>query len=524
MRKELRQIFLLFCLVSFAAILRFAFLADFPVGFTADEAAQGYTAYSILETGRDEWGTPFPLSPRSFGEFKLPLYTYLTIPSVAVFGLNEFAVRFPAAFFGTLAVLAVFLLVRKLFDNEFLAFFASFLLAVSPWHISLSRAALEANLTTFFLPLGFYLFLRGLTNKNFLSLAAVTFGLNLFTYHSARLITPLFVLFLIWWKRKELIGKDKKLFWQAFFIFICFLILTMVSLWQGGWTRAKDVGIQGGGFLIPKIFVDNYLSYFSLEFLFIRGTGDATYGVFPGFGMLHYIELPFLLSSAYFLIKKWEEKILPILAWLLLAPLAAALTMGVGYYTTRAAFMMPAIQIFSAYGGIVLWQYLKKYFPQKLLLLLYSSALFLCLSFFLWFYFFQAPKLYASKIGYGWRQTISYLSKIEGKYDKIVISRSFSEPQAFVAFYKKWDPADFQNYAREWLKIQPDMKFLDQLGNYRLGKYEFRSINWTAHEDRGLRNIVFVGTEGNFQSELNLNRWTVFYPDGKAAFFLVEKP
>ncbi len=156
MRKELRQIFLLFCLVSFAAILRFAFLADFPVGFTADEAAQGYTAYSILETGRDEWGTPFPLSPRSFGEFKLPLYTYLTIPSVAVFGLNEFAVRFPAAFFGTLAVLAVFLLVRKLFDNEFLAFFASFLLAVSPWHISLSRAALEANLTTFFLPLRFY--------------------------------------------------------------------------------------------------------------------------------------------------------------------------------------------------------------------------------------------------------------------------------------------------------------------------------------------------------------------------------
>ena len=109
-----KETFFLFLFFLFGSILRFIWLDKYPVGFTPDEAAQGYTAYSILKTGRDEWGKRFPLNPRSFGDFKPPLQTYLMIPSVAVFGLNEFAVRFPNALLSSLAIIGVFLLAKEL--------------------------------------------------------------------------------------------------------------------------------------------------------------------------------------------------------------------------------------------------------------------------------------------------------------------------------------------------------------------------------------------------------------------------
>jgi 4-amino-4-deoxy-L-arabinose transferase-like glycosyltransferase len=99
-------------------ILRIVNISSRPVGFTPDEASFGYDAYSILKTGKDQWGKPFPLVLRSFGDSKLPLYTYLTIPSVFLFGLNEFAVRLPNAIIGSLAVIIVYLLVKELFSEK----------------------------------------------------------------------------------------------------------------------------------------------------------------------------------------------------------------------------------------------------------------------------------------------------------------------------------------------------------------------------------------------------------------------
>ena len=86
-------------------LLRVIGLAYYAAGFNADEVNQGYTAYSILKTGRDEWGKFLPLAPRSYGDYRAPLYTYLTIPSIAVLGLNEFAVRLPGVVLGTILLI-----------------------------------------------------------------------------------------------------------------------------------------------------------------------------------------------------------------------------------------------------------------------------------------------------------------------------------------------------------------------------------------------------------------------------------
>ena len=97
-------------IIVLAAFLRFYQLGVNPPGLNWDETAHGYNAYSILKTGRDEYGYFMPLSFRSFDDYKPPLYTYLVVPSVAIFGLNSFAVRFPSALLGVLAVLFTYLM------------------------------------------------------------------------------------------------------------------------------------------------------------------------------------------------------------------------------------------------------------------------------------------------------------------------------------------------------------------------------------------------------------------------------
>lgn len=520
MRKNWPEVILgIILILAFA--LRIIALDRFPAGFTADEAAQGYTAYSILKTGKDEWGVSFPLSPRSFGDFKPPLYTYLTIPLIAIFGLNEFAVRLPSAILGTLAVLMTLLMVKELFKNSPYAIrhslFASLLLALSLWHLSLSRGAFEANLTTFFVPLGFWLFLKGLKKPQYLSLASVFFGLNLFTYHSAKVFTPLLVLVLLFWQRKKLKKLKPEIFWAGI-IFVFFILLAFYSTLGGGLTRASDIGIFSAGLKAPKIFLDNYLSYLSWEFLFTQGAREASYGMIPNRGVLYLFELPLLILAFCFLIKKWEGNFLPILAWLILAPIPGALTLGVGYHANRVAAMMPAIQILSAYGLVYLLNLKLKH--KKLILVFLVIWIFVSGGSFLWTYFRLGPKILAPAMSYGWREAMGYLKETERDYEKIVISRRFSEPQAFVAFYTAYPPEKIQEESVDWLRYEKEgLLFVDQLGGYSLGKYQFRHLYFPV--DKELKNVLLIEKAEEFPSEIRAIK-KVYHPDGKPAFVIVD--
>src|SRR3989344_870621 len=139
------QNLLLVSILFLAAILRLYQLGNNPPALDWDEASLGYNAYSILKTGKDEFGRSWPISIRSFEDYKPAMYTYLTIPTIYIFGLNEFAVRLPSAFLGTLTVFAAYFLVGELLKKsrwekqcEILALLTSALLAISPWHLQFS--------------------------------------------------------------------------------------------------------------------------------------------------------------------------------------------------------------------------------------------------------------------------------------------------------------------------------------------------------------------------------------------------
>jgi len=96
----------------FAGFVRFYNISEVPVSLYWDEVSQVYSAYSILETGKDEYGNSFPLLFRAFEDYKTPANIYLTAISVKLFGLNEFSARFSSAFLGTLSIFFVFLFIE----------------------------------------------------------------------------------------------------------------------------------------------------------------------------------------------------------------------------------------------------------------------------------------------------------------------------------------------------------------------------------------------------------------------------
>src|SRR3972149_8676644 len=106
-----------FAIIVLAFILRFYKLGEVPLSLNWDEVSNAYNAYSILKTGRDEYGNFLPLTNRSFDDYKPPLYMYLNIISVALFDPTPFAARLPSAIFGTITVFLVYLLTKKLFEN-----------------------------------------------------------------------------------------------------------------------------------------------------------------------------------------------------------------------------------------------------------------------------------------------------------------------------------------------------------------------------------------------------------------------
>ncbi len=538
-----------------ALFLRLFKLSDFPAGFTPDEAAQGYTAYSILKTGRDEWGVRFPLNPRSFGDFKAPLYTYLTIPSIAVFGLNTFGVRLPNALLGSLAVLVVYFLARELFKDRLeIALISALLLAVSPWHISLSRGAFEANLTVFFLPLAVWLFLIGLRKPVFMIFSSLALGLNLFTYHSAKIVTPLVLLALIFGQRKKLrngIMKHISIYVTSGILLLVFGGLLIIGYTRGAGVRAGDIGIFSGGWqsvsdqrfwagnsglpdVISRIFnnkltfvwgefVKSYFSYLSPQFLFTQGAGEATYGMIPNYGVLYLFEVVSVLAAAYFLLKEKDSRLQFLFFWILVSPVPAALARGVGYHANRVAVMMPAIQIFSAFGAVKFIGWSKVFFKKNfnMAMLLYCCIVILSLTFFLEKYFFYAPLINAPKMAYGWEQVFSSIKNTQS--EQIIVSRSLSEPQAYMLFFGRLDPLSVQKETSNWLNYEKEsLRFVDQQGKYFLNNIIFR--NFSFPEDWQNRETILIGTEKDFYGQ-DINIFKVEkinYPDGKTAILIIR--
>ncbi|MBU1126879.1 hypothetical protein KKF11_00865, partial [Patescibacteria group bacterium] len=199
-------------LISFYFRVRWLDISPYSIGF--DEAALGYNAYSILETGKDEFGNKFPLSLASFNDYKPALYAYLSIPFIKFLGLNQISTRIVSSLAGTIIIIFTTLIGYYFFSKKLaLALFVLLLAAVQPWGLHYSRTAFESNLMTAFFTAGVFFIFKKKGRKNEL-IAVILFALSMFSYHSTRVAAPLFLLLYLFIleKPKQLIADFFKLF------------------------------------------------------------------------------------------------------------------------------------------------------------------------------------------------------------------------------------------------------------------------------------------------------------------------
>jgi len=163
-----------------ATALRVCAFGEIPPGLYHDEAQHGIDAVSILESGN----IPLYFTANNGRE---PLFIYLDTLAVGILGRSPFALRIPSFFIGVLTVAATAAIGRVLFSRR-VGLLASAILAITLWHVHLSRTAYRAILLPLFIALVFWLVTQALqTSKlKYWIPAGLLYGLSFYTYAAAR--------------------------------------------------------------------------------------------------------------------------------------------------------------------------------------------------------------------------------------------------------------------------------------------------------------------------------------------------
>lgn len=555
--KNKRAVWVLFALiVFFGFLIRVNRVDQIPVSPDWDEVALGYNAYSILQTGRDEYGVKFPVVLQSFDDYKPALYTYLIIPFLPIFDLSVFAVRMPAVIFGTISIVVVFFIMRELFpkgisfskfsaSRDLLSLAVMFLLCISPWHIQFSRIAFEAQIGLSFNLLFILFFLKGLKKFAFLIPCVVFAGLSIYVYQSEKVYIPLLAVLLLISFYKEVIKIPKKWIIGSLivgFVFISPMLFYIITN-PNSLNRAKGVSvfsdttrlleknkvkqqknIESNNYLgqvldnrrieYVKAFTSGYLSHFEPNWLFYRG--DALRHQPPYMGLLYLFELPIILIGLYVLIFSSIPRRIKvfILGYIIIAPIPASVTFDVPH-AVRSISLLPAPQILSGIGLLFfVSEVLRLRFIFRFVILsVFAGLILINITYYFMQYYFQMNYYYSKAWQYGWKEAVEYTENESKKFDQVVVTNvsPLDQSYMFFLFYTKYDPK----------------KYLSEGGTKSGGfaaehtafeKYIFRPIDWNY--DKHLKNTLFIGRPGDLPDNIGK---TINYLDGSPAIIFSSK-
>lgn len=568
---KIPSLLILVLIIIVGGFFRLWQLADIPNGLYWDELDVGYQAYSLLETGKDYFGNPWPIFIHSFGDFRTPLFIYSTIPFVANLGLSSWSVRLPAAIWGILTIPMFYLMVYQFSRSRGLGLLAAGILAISPWHIQFSRMSFEVSLMLLLYITGLYGFWRGLHNWRWLIVAVSCFSLTIWTYSTAKLMLLLIggILGLLYFKQFRKLSK-----FQLLGLLSLGLIIILPSFYAnfylGGNQRFSEIavftdpvtrdrvnndlqqtsyalgqtGVGSQTFIFDRIFInrftnwgkiiiDNYLSAFSSQFLFIEGDPNLRHSP-PGTGQFYPVEAILIILGIYYW---WKDNKLNkqtkiwLFGSLILAPLPAMITREGGTHATRLIWLLIPVLILSASGIFQLWQLFKerwKIIPLAGLVIisLYSVGNFYQL------YFRSYPVTSSYAFNYGFIEAVEWAVTHEADYKQIIFD-GYNESflMAFL-FNQKYSPNQFQSLPKSQIEIYPGIRA------WQVDKYYFLASgerNWhELYKDESmpgqtltiitadqLKAHTVAQVESAFSSPNNIVH-TISYPDQTVAVFVIE--
>jgi hypothetical protein len=497
--------------------LRVMRLDQVPPGLNQDEACNGYDAYSILTTGRDQHGNFMPLAIQAFNDYRMPLFDYSLVPFVAALGLTPASIRLDAALWGIVDLAAIATLAGLLWGWPGAAL-AMVLGAFSPWHLPFSRFAHEAitaSATVDLAMAAFFLWVRRRRNY-WLLLSGAGFGLALYAYAITKAFVPLMILYLglLYWR--DLVSSRRA---AAGAIALAFLIalpqgvmllrhtaamqarFLTESVFNTGASRLGQLGLVGA----------NFASYFGPAFLFLRGTVGEGWPVHPpGFGQL-LREQAFLIVIGLIALLVTQPRHLALLAgWLVMASLPAAMMMPAAHSQRDVLAFAPWI-LLSAAGFAALLEAGARFAPVRLgLAAIVFTALIVDGARFARVYFRDYPLVAERYYWYGMDQVVQQIGEL-GNYEDPVVITPTNQGYILVLFFEAYPPDLFQR-----LPVKTESGLSPRVANF--GRYWFIPPEWVYG---GLPHGIFVFDGSHLPPAPPAA--TVRYLDGTTAYNIVVK-
>lgn len=491
-RRQLKEVVILTIIFFISAFVRLISLDQIPAGLYVDEASLGYNAFSILQTGKDEYGMSFPIFLRSFAVFTPPLYSYLSIIPIALLGFNIFSVRLLSALSGIALVYLTYLIIKRssVKHASYLALLSALIVALSPWAIFQSRTAQQANFGLTLFIFSIFLFILSIRKIIYFIPASIILALSAYTYHAERVLSFVFLIIITITFRRYFTRFRKTVFLGIFVFFLISLPQLLLLYTPGslqryntqGYTQNKvfenyggnfrNIPVIGRGLYIVNKFSAQYISSYSPRNLFFEPESQ-TFRSMPTMAVFYFwMIIPFFWGIKYFYRERKDDVIKLVSLCIIFGSLPAALT-GDPFYTLRMLPTIWGLGIVISFGLLNIIQKLH----SKIIMygtgisLVIISVLMIYISYFI---IFRSERSYA--FGYPFLEFAKISEK--NKEQKYVLDAEiYDAPYILLASYKSFDPVQLQKQTNlETLtNYYTDINF----NKYRtIGNIDIRNVKW----------------------------------------------
>jgi 4-amino-4-deoxy-L-arabinose transferase-like glycosyltransferase len=432
------------------AAIRILYIGSIPGGLNQDEASIGYDAYAILHYGVDRNGVHLPIHLIAWGSGQNALYAYLSMPFIWLFGLTPMSVRAVSLIMGLLGMIVFYLVAQQLFTSKAAGIAAMFFIAINPWHIMMSRWALESNLFPTLILFSVYFLLKSFQNPRWSYGCTILLALSLYAYGTAYFFVPVFALataILLLYRRAL---KFRTMVWNGvLFLFLALPILLFVII-----NRLKLQSLETPFFSIPRLTrprMEQVTSVFSGElfhtildhlrdFLHLMSSGNdgLLWNSISPYGYAYPIALPFVLIGLVVMLRallkrdRVENAQIVILLWLLVSVLMAFVT-NVNINRINVIFFPVILLLVTGF----MWLSQK----VKVIGVLSVAAFSLFFVLFSHSYFNDFPEKIGPAFYDSIGEAIQYAS--DESAGNIYVTDKVNMPYIYVLFYEKINPNDF---------------------------------------------------------------------------------
>lgn len=367
----------------------------------------------------------------------------------------------------------------------------------------------------------------------FYILSALSFGLTLHTYPTYKVSLLLFLPLLFWYQGRVILGK--KFFLSGVVVFILIGLTVLSQTFMGG-SETRFAGINIFSQLqlkekieqkiilerqtttLPfvlaqyfhnrpveyaKVFLENYLQNFSLDFLVIHGDRAPRHNM-ATMGQLYFAQIILIFIAIFALWFKQKRHLVFLGLWTFLAPIPTAVVDLP--HALRSSFMLPPLLILSAIGFSILWENKRRIILNLLILIFVIQFVF-----FIQKLFFLSPAAYSGFWAYSAKLASEIAIQNKDKYDYIILSDKIDSVEYAYPVYAKEEPKNiimqneqkatlgsfsFKNFNNVYIGQIPDSEvqgFIQKLDGSVLYVDTLDGLNY-------LKNYEIINGLGNFKA------------------------